>query len=81
MNHDVGMIIFIGKEQGYSGRSCQCIVVGELTKREESGPVVLLIVAKYPEVLFKSLVKSFGLSISFWAITQSEVNLHVQGLT
>lgn len=81
MNSDIGVIAFVGEKWRNSGRSRRSIVVGKLTKREEAGPVVLLIVAEDPKVLLEGLIESFGLSIAFWVITRCEVNLHVQGLT
>ena len=32
------------------------------------------------EILFKGLVETFSLSVSFWVVTRGVVNLHVQGL-
>ena len=37
--------------------------------------------AVHVQVLFKGLVDPFGLSILFWVVTQSEVKVHVQGLS
>ena len=81
VNSDVGVITFVGKKRRNSGRCCRGMVVSELTKREEAGPVVLLLVAEDPKVLLKGLIEPFSLSITFWVITRCEVNLHVQGLT
>ena len=81
VNSDIGVITFVGEKQRNSGRSCGSIVVSELTKREEAGPVVLLVVAEDMKVLLEGLIKPFGLSFAFWVITRCEVNLHVQGLT
>ena len=41
-------------------------------------PIVLLIIAKYSQVLFQSLVCSFRLTITFGMISRSEVELHVE---
>ena len=46
MNSDIGVITFVGEKQRNSSRSCGSIVVSKLTKREEAGPVVLLVVAE-----------------------------------
>ena len=81
VNGDIGVITFVGKEWGNSGGSRRGIVVGEFTEREETGPVVLLVVAEDPEILLKGLIEPFGLSVAFRVITGGEVNLHVQGLT
>ena len=81
VNSDIGVITFVGEKQRNSGRSHRSIVVSELTKREEAGPVVLLVVAEDLKVLLEGLIESFSLSIAFWVITRCEVNLHAQGLT
>ena len=81
VNSDIGVITFVGKKQRNSGRSRGSIVVSELTKREEAGPVVLLVIAEDPKVLLKGLIEPFGLSVAFRVITGCEVNLYVQGLT
>jgi hypothetical protein len=39
-----------------------------------------LVTAIHAEILFKGLVETFGLSVSFWVVTGGVVNLHVQGL-
>ena len=46
------MITLIGEELGYPGHSIQGIVVHELYKGQEFGPVILLVVTIDPEVLF-----------------------------
>src|ERR1700677_833701 len=53
------MISFVSEEWGYSCSSTQSIIVSELCKREKFGPIVLLIVAVYAEVLFQCLVGAF----------------------
>ena len=73
---DIGVIAFKGCNTGGRGGS---IVVSEFGKGKDFGPVVLLIVAEDSEVLFQSLVKAFSLTMAFWVVTRSEVNLHVQG--
>ena len=75
------LITFVGEDWGNSSGSHGSIIVSEFTEREETGPVVLLVVAEDPKVLFKSLIEPFGLSIAFQVITRGEVDLHVQGLT
>ena len=81
MNSDIRVIIFVGKEWGNSHGSCGSMVVSEFTEREETRTVVLLVVAEDLKVLLEGLIESFSLSVAFWVITRSEVNLHVQGLT
>ena len=57
------------------------IVVGEFRKRKEGVPVVLLIVDVGAEKLFKGLINSFSLSVSFRVITGSEMYTHVQSFS
>ena len=68
MDGDVWVVPFVGKERGGTGRCARSIVVSEFSEGKEWRPVVLLVVAKYLEVLFEGLVKSFSLSISFWMV-------------
>jgi len=73
---DVGVVAFVGEE----GRdTCCCargVIKSELRKWEEFGPIVLLVVTVDSEVLFESLVRSLGLTISFWVITRGEMQGH-----
>jgi hypothetical protein len=68
MYGDVRVVSFVGKE-GRSDGCTQSIVVSEFSEGKEQRPVVLLVVAEYTEVLFKCLIESFSLSISFRIIT------------
>ena len=57
------MIPLVGIEWGNSGSHAQSIVVSKLHKQEQREPVVLLIVAVDPDVLFQGLVSVLGLTI------------------
>ena len=46
------MITLVSKEGCDSGSSTGCIVVGELSEWEEFIPIVLLIIAVDPDILF-----------------------------
>jgi len=81
MDSDVQVVSFVGKERGGTNRCAQSIVVSEFSEGKERRPVVLLVVAKYSEVLLKSLIESFSLSVSFWMVAKGEVNLHIQCLS
>jgi len=52
--------------------------VGELHEWNEFGPIILLEVAKDPEVLFQLLVNSLGLSIGLWVVRGAEGRFDVQ---
>ena len=67
------VVSLIGEEGGYTGGGVGSIVVSEFYKREEVGPVVLLVQAVMPKVLLKHLVCPFRLAICLWIISQSEV--------
>ena len=74
---DVGMIAFVGEEWSYVHSGARGVVVCEFGERKEFRPIVLLVVAEYVKVLFQHLIKTFSLSVAFWVIAQSEVNLHI----
>ena len=75
------MIAFVGEEQRDTGSRAQSIVVGKFRKRKEREPVVLLVIAEYPEVLFQCLIGPFRLSVTFGMISGGEVKLHVECLS
>jgi len=81
MDSDVWVVPFIGKERGGTSRCARSIVVSKFSEGKEWRPVVLLVVAKYSEVLLESLIESFSLSVSFQMVAQGEVNLHIQHLS
>ena len=74
----VQMITLISEEQRDACSSTQSIVVCKFRKRKQGVPVILLIIAEYPEVLFQGLVSPFCLSVAFQMVSRSEVKLHVQ---
>jgi hypothetical protein len=78
---DVQVVSFVGEERGSASGCTQGIVVSGFSEGKEQGPVVLLVVAEYMEVLFECLIESFSLSIFFRMIARGEVNLHVQHLS
>ena len=81
MYHDVRVISLISEEWGYSGGSTRGIVVCELREREKLSPVVLLVVAVNPDVLFQCLISAFGLSVAFRMVTGSEMKLHIESFS
>ena len=78
---DVRVISLVSKEWGYSGGSTRGIVVCKLRKREKLSPVVLLVVAVNPDVLFQCLIGAFGLSIAFRMVTGGEMKLHIESFS
>src|SRR6266481_6621586 len=79
VKREVRVVALVCEEWGNSHGAARCVVVCELSKREEARPIVLLVVAVDVEVLFQSLVSVLGLSVTFQVISQGEVQLHVQG--
>ena len=67
------MIAFVSVERGDLCCGAWGIVVRELAEQEELVPVVLLVVAVDPDVLFQGLISALGLPITFRMITQGEV--------
>ena len=81
MNSNVRVVALIGIE-GHNTSGCTWrIVVCELSEWEQAEPIVLLVIAVDSDVLFQSLISSFGLSITFRVKTQGEVKLHVESET
>ena len=78
---DVWVISLVSEEWGYSGGSTRGIVVCELREREKLSPVVLLLVAVNPDVLFQCLICAFGLSIAFRMVTGGEMKLHIESFS
>ncbi|KAF8624092.1 hypothetical protein AX17_007219, partial [Amanita inopinata Kibby_2008] len=81
VDREVGVVSLVGKEGRDTSSGTRRIVVGKFHKREELGPVVLLVVAEDAEVLLQSLVDAFGLTIAFGMIARCEVELHVKSST
>ena len=61
----VWVIPLVGIEWGNGGSCARSIVVSKLREQEQREPVVLLIVAVDPDVLFQGLVSVLGLTITF----------------
>ena len=75
------MVALIGIEGHNTGGCTWCIVVCELSEWEQAKPIVLLVIAVDLDVLFQSLISSFGLSVTIRMITGGEVKLHVESET
>ena len=73
---DVRVVACGGKEGRDTSGCARGVVKCELCEWEEFGPIVLLVVAVDSEVLFESLVRLLGLTISFWVITRGEMQGH-----
>ena len=72
------MVTFVGKEWGDPCSGTRGIVVSKFCKWEQGIPVILLIIAKYPQVLFQGLIGPFGLPVTFGMVSGGEVELHVK---
>src|SRR6266581_830351 len=80
MDGEVGVVAFVGKEGGDACGSIRSIIVCELHERQELGPIVLLIVRVYLQILLKRLVHLLSLSIPFWVVVGGEVEVDIKGL-
>ena len=78
---DVRVISLVSKEWGYSSGSTRGIVVCELREWEKLSPVVLLVVAVNPDILFQCLICAFGLSVAFRMVTGGEMKLHIESFS
>ena len=65
MDGKVRVIPLVGIEWGNGGSCAWSVVVSKLCEREQCEPVVLLIVAVDPDVLFQGLVSAPILTITF----------------
>ena len=81
MYHDVWVISLVSEEWGYSGGSTRGIVVCKFREREKLSPIVLLVVAVNPDVLFQCLISGFGLSVAFRMVTGSEMKFHIESFS
>src|SRR6266571_3037642 len=80
MDGEVGVVAFVGEERRNACGGIRSIIVCELHKWQELGPIVLLIVGIYLQILLKRLVHSLGLSISFRVVAGGEVETDIKGL-
>ena len=76
---EVGVVALVSKEWGDAHGGVESVVVSKLCERQKFGPIVLLIVTINLQVLLEHLVHSLSLSIPFWVVTQSEVEVDVEG--
>ena len=75
------MVALIHIEGRNTGSCTWCVIVCKLSEWEQAEPIVLLVVAVDSDVLFQSLISSFGLSITFRMVTRGEMKLHVESET
>ena len=75
MDSKVRVVTFISEERGDPSSSTRGIIIREFRKRKQRIPVVLLVIAKYPEVLLESLIGPFRLSVTFRMVPGGEVEL------
>ena len=73
MDGNIGMVAFIGEEGQDACSSARGIVVGKLGQRQELGPIVLLVIAVGPYVLFQGLIYLLSLSVALRMVTRCEV--------
>ena len=69
MDGEVQVIAFVGVEWGDLCCGTQGIVVCELAEWKELVPVILLVVAVDPDILFQGLVSALSLPTTFQMVT------------
>ena len=75
---NVWMIAFISEEWGNPSGGTWSIIVSKFRKQQQRIPIVLLVIAKYPEVLFQGLISSFCLTVAFRMVSGGEMELHIE---
>jgi len=73
VQHEFRMVSIVGEKGGYFCGSGLGVVVAEFCNWQEFLPVVLLIVAVYPEIVLKSGICSFCLSVHLWVESCAKV--------
>ena len=68
----VWVIPLVGIEQGNGGSCARSVVISKLHEWQQPEPVVLLIVAVDPDVLFQGLISALGLTIIFGMVSRGE---------
>ena len=81
MDGNVWVVTLVSEEWGHTGSCIWGVIVCELCKRQELGPIVLLVIAVNLQVLFQHLVHSLCLSVALRMITQGEMETDIKGLT
>ena len=56
------------------------IVIREFSERQELGPIVLLMIAVYSEILLDGLIHTFSLSIGLWVKCSRHALLQIESL-
>lgn len=72
-----GMVAVVGDERCLAGRCVGGVVICEFREREQLLPIVLLVVAEYPQILLQDLVDSFRLAVTLWVEGCRQVGLDV----
>ena len=74
---EVRVVTLVREEWGNPRSRARGVVVREFRERKQFRPVVLLVIAVHPKILFQSLVSTLGLPIRFRMVSGSEVQPHV----
>ena len=73
-----GMITLVSKERSDSGRGVQSIVECKLCDWKELVPIVLLVGAVHPDILFEGLIHLFHLSVCQQIVARGVVHFHAK---
>src|SRR6266481_4606502 len=79
MDCKIRMVTLVSKEGCDASSGTGGVVVCKLHEGQKAGPVVLLVIAVYLEVLFEGLISVLSLPITFQMIAGCEVQLHIKG--
>src|SRR5271170_755315 len=77
-NGTAWVVAVVGKEWGHLSRGILGIVVHKLGKGEELVPVILLVIAVYPQILFQRLIYPFRLPIGLGVVCRRPVTLDIE---
>ena len=81
VNSKIRVVTFVGKEWRNSGSDVRSIVVCEFCQGKQVRPIILLVIAVHLEILFESLVNTFGLTVAFRMMSGGEVKSHVESFS
>src|ERR1700761_7156881 len=76
ININCWVVAFIREKRRDAGGGTRCIIESEFGERKEFVPIVLLIPAIHPHILFHSLVRPFGLTVGFQMMSGGEMKFH-----
>jgi len=77
---EVGIEAIIGIKRRTTNARMLGIVIQEFNERQELGPLVLLMIAVYSEILLDGLIHAFSLSVGPWVKCSRHALLQIESL-